>query len=275
MTRIVLLLGALSIICPAEDKPIDIVRRALSRDNRNSELARNYTYREKSVERLSDGNGRVKSSVSRTHDVTYAYGRPLRRLLEKDGKPLSQKEQDAEETRLNKVMEKRKRDSDDENGKAQQREEKRRKEERKFLDELPRAFDFKMLGEETFSGRQVYVISAEPRPDFKPHDFNEKILANVRGKLWIDKLESQWVKAEVETTGTISFGLFIARLGPGAIMTFEQTRVNGELWLPAHTFIKADARLALLRRFRAEQEMQFSNYRKFQAESKVVIADPQ
>jgi hypothetical protein len=275
MTRIALLFSVLSILCLADESPVEIVKRALSRDNRNSALAKNYTYQQRSVERQLDGSGKVKSVESSTRDVTYAYGRPLGRLLEKNGKPLTPKEQEAEEARLNKVMERRKRQAEEEGSKDRQRREKRRQEERKFLDELPQAFNFKMLGEETFSGRQVYLISAEPKPGFKPHDFNAKILANVHGKIWIDKAENQWVKVEVETIGTISFGLFIARLGPGAFLTFEQTRVNGELWLPSHSFIKADARLALLKRFRTEQEMHFSNYKKFQTDSKIVISDVQ
>jgi hypothetical protein len=88
--------------------------------------------------------------------------------------------------------------------------------------------------------------------------------------LWIDKTEYQWVRLEAETTGTISYGLFLARLNPGAKLIFEQTRVNDEIWLPRREFMRGSGRLGLVKKVAMEEELTWSNYRKFQVESKVV-----
>jgi len=55
-------------------------------------------------------------------------------------------------------------------------------------------------------------------------------------------------------------------------ISFSQTRVNDEVWLPRAAHIRADARLGLLKTFRMGFDLAYSNYRKFQSESQVVGA---
>ena len=47
-------------------------------------------------------------------------------------------------------------------------------------------------------------------------------------------------------------------------------RVNDELWVPKSVALKASARLVLLKKVNVEQEITFSDYRKFQTDSRVV-----
>ncbi len=94
------------------------------------------------------------------------------------------------------------------------------------------------------------MIVGTPKPGYHPKDRDAKALDKIRGKLWVDKSNYQWVRLEAESTGTISFGLFLARLNPGAKVVFEQTRVNDEVWLPKHMFLKGTGKLGLLVRVR-------------------------
>ena len=55
----------------------------------------------------------------------------------------------------------------------------------------------------------------------------------------------------------------------------ETTRVNGEIWLPKRIEAKVDARVALLKKLRTEAEVNYSEYRKFQTESRIVSASEQ
>ena len=73
-----------------------------------------------------------------------------------------------------------------------------------------------------------------------------------------------------EVIDTISFGWFVARLGKGARLRFEQVRVNQEVWLPSHIGVAASARVALLKRYSVEQDITYKRYRKFQADSRIV-----
>ena len=86
----------------------------------------------------------------------------------------------------------------------------------------------------------------------------------------IDKGEYHWVKAEGEAIDTLSFGFFLFRVAPGAKVSFEQVRVNGEVWLPSRISVRAEARVVLLKKMNAEIDISYREYRKFQADSKMV-----
>ena len=77
------------------------------------------------------------------------------------------------------------------------------------------------------------------------------------------------VKVDVEVLDTLSFAVGMFRVAPGATIHFEQIHVNGELWLPSMVLVRADARLALLKKLRAEVEIRYSDYKKFQSESRI------
>jgi hypothetical protein len=260
-------------LCQAAESAVDIIRRSVNQDTRNWDRAKDYTFREKIVRREMDSAGRPTKTESQTRDVLIMYGRPVSREIEKNGKPLTGSERAKEEARFEKVVEKRRKETSDENTKERRRYEQRREEQRRFMREIPEAFDFKLLPEETLDGRPLFVIEATPKAGYRPRDSQAKFLPKIRGKLWVDKTEYNWVKAEAETIDTISIGLFLARVGRGTMLHFEQRRVNGELWLPAKALLKLDARLAVFKRLRGEQEVEFSDYRKFQTDSKITIAD--
>jgi hypothetical protein len=150
------------------------------------------------------------------------------------------------------------------------KEEKERQEGRLFLRDVINAFDFKLLGEEQLEGKDTYVIEAVPRKDFHPTQPHADLLEKVRGKLWIEKRDYNWVKADVETIDTISFGLFLARIHKGSRITFEQTRVNDEVWLMRRFAVNASARLALLKNIAMDQEDIFSDYKKFSTGTRIV-----
>jgi hypothetical protein len=92
--------------------------------------------------------------------------------------------------------------------------------------------------------------------------------------MWIDKATYQWARVEAETTDTISWGLFLARLSPGAKMTFEQTEVNSELWLPKRLLLTGSGRIGLIKRLSQDEEIEWSNYQKFSVDSKIVTDAP-
>src|SRR5882757_5753092 len=65
----------------------EIVRRSVEIDHHNFERARNYTCRQREVERELDKNGGVKSTHVNTFEITFLSGEPYSRLVRKDDKP--------------------------------------------------------------------------------------------------------------------------------------------------------------------------------------------
>ena len=88
--------------------------------------------------------------------------------------------------------------------------------------------------------------------------------------MWIDKADLQLAKMNVECLDTISFGLFLARFHKGSRFMLEQTRVNDEVWLPAHVAAKVDVRLGLVKNFDVSLEQTFRDYKKFRSSSRVI-----
>lgn len=245
----------------------EIVRESVQHDLLNFERLKNYTYVEHDEDKTLDRHGKVKKSDKETYEVLILGGRDYERLIEKDDKPLSATEARKEAEKLDKEVERREHESASDKAKIA----KERQEQRKFLDEVPEEFNFKLLGVEDVSGKPAWVISAEPKPGYQPKAKGAKLIAKMRGKIWIDQAEYQWVKVEAEATGTVSYGFGMLRIDPGATVTFEQTRVNDEVWLPARASIRVNGRAALLVPIHDEIDMQFRDYRKFQAESQIVV----
>jgi len=244
----------------------DIIRRSVERDATNFERFRNYTFLERVEERRYGRNGNLSSKEIQTFEFMVLGGRPYGKLVERDDKPLPEKEARKEQEKVDRELAKRQRESASDKAKENQN----RDEQRRYLREVPEAFDLTLQGSGEIGGRPVWIIGAQPKPGYKPKLKRAEILSKLRGKIWVDQADYQWVKAEVEVMQPISFGWGLLRLARGSILNFDQVRVNEEVWLPAHIRLRADARLAYLRNLREELDITYRDYKKFQADSRIV-----
>jgi hypothetical protein len=257
----------------AEGGPVDareIVRKSVDLDQSNWQRMKDYTWIAQRTDRLLDSSGQVKSQKIEKWETVVVYGEQHRRMLERNGQPLPAQDQSKDQEKLDQAVAKRANETPQQRMRRETDLEKEREKDREFMREVPDLFDFKLLGDEKIDGHDVWVISATPKPGARPKSGDAKPLLKIQAKVWIDKAEYQWVRLEAETTATISFGLFIARLSPGAKLLFEQTRVNDDVWLPKRELVQGAARLGLLKKLVGEEETTWNNYRKFQVDSKVV-----
>ena len=143
--RALALILCLPSILHAQDA-LEIVRRAAELDRRNSEIARNYTYLRRQEERDLDANGRLRKTESTTFDVTLLEGSPYDRLVARNDRPLSPREQQQEEAKLQKSIAERGRESREQHDRRvadwQRKQEKHREPIKEMLD----AFTFTMAG---------------------------------------------------------------------------------------------------------------------------------
>ncbi len=251
----------------------EIVRKSVELDQANRRIMQNYTWTAKRTERNLDSDGNVKSQKSSRWETVILYGVAFRRVIERDGKPLPPDEQRKEQEKLDEKAAKFANESDSDREKRLAKKEKERQKELEFLREIPDIYDFQIERSDKVEGRDVWVISATPKANYTPKNSDAKVLQKMKGELWIDKTEYQWVRLEVETIDTISFGLVLFRLSPGSKLTFEQARVNDEVWLPKRQWVRGGARIALLKKLSEEDEVTWSNFRKFSADSKVVAVE--
>jgi hypothetical protein len=254
----------------SQEQMQQLFRVGADKDIENEKRLRDYTYIERDEEHKLDGRGDVKSTDVKTYEVMELYGEQVQRLIEKDGKPLDAEDSAKEEKKIQKIVDKRKNESEDTRRKRTQKEEKDREDGRKFVREVADAYNFHLVGTESLGGRDAWVIDAEPRPGYEPHMKEAKFLPKFHGRVWIDKDEAQLAKLDVTCIDTVSLGWFLARIHRGSRIVVEQTRVNDEVWLPKHLAVKVDVRLALLKNFNVEMEQTYRDYRKFRATAKIV-----
>ncbi len=247
-----------------------LLRVVADKDLENDKLQRDYTYIERDVENKLDGKGETRSTEAKTYEVLEIYGEQVQRLIEKDDKPLSGKDAAKEEEKIQKIIDRRRNESEADRKQREEKQEKEREDNRKFIREVADAYNFKLVATELVGGREAWVIDGEPRPGFVPHMKEAKYLSKFRGRVWIDKKDLQLAKMDVACLDTVSWGVFLARVHKGTRVTLEQTRVNNEVWLPLHLTAKIDVRLALVKNFNVGVEQTYHDYKKFRTSAKIV-----
>ncbi len=248
-----------------------LLERAEQKDLENDKRQRDYTYTERVERHTLDGRGGVKKTETRTLEVLQIYGEDVERLISKDDKPLPPDEVKKEDDKIQKIIDKRRSEPEVDRRKRLAKEEKDREEDRKFVLEIADAFNFRMVGSEVIDGRDTWVFDGEPRPGYEPRQRNAKMLSKFKGRIWIDKVEAQWVKLDITAIDTISVGFVLARVHKGTHLIVELTRVNDEVWLPERVQFHFDARVALFKSYDDDVEQTYRDYKKFRTATKVTV----
>lgn len=257
-------LAALVLLCVSAagggEDPREIVRRSVEVFDRSDSILR-YDFMERILTRELDADGRVKTVTQKTHEVVMAGGTPCRRLVERDGKPLPPDEQRDQVESLRKCIEARRSETPEQRRRRLEEFERRRKRYQKAVREIPDAFNFRLEGEETIAGQRAWVIAAEPRPDYRPRDRFARLFPALRGRLWINQADWNWVRLEAELTDTVTFGWILVRIHEGSRVRMEQTPVGNGVWLPSSMWLRVSLRIGLVRVIRMEEESRYWGYR--------------
>jgi len=248
-----------------------IIEKTVNHDRRNYRDLQSWTYKVSDRIEKSDSSGRTKAIETTLDEVLYLGGKPYIHPLRKNGKPLPAKDTAKEQAKLDKATAEASRLSEDERRKREQQTEKQREKDREMLQYLPDAYNFTLLGEEIINSRAAWRIGVEPAPHYNgKYGF---LLKNLEGTLWIDKDENQFVKGDIHAIKGFSIGLFLASITEGSRLYFENVRLSDGLWVSHRAGFEGSARV-LIRHIRQNEELQFSEFRKFQTDSRIVPAEP-
>jgi hypothetical protein len=251
MRTFVLILASTSVLLAQKVDPKEIMRRAIASTEHSWKARQNYTYLECDEERHLDSRGGVKSTNVSVTKTVVVDGLPVDQIVSHNGGPPTSAEKKKNEDALRKAK-----------SPADRAEELRKeKENRAFIDEVPLAFDFKLLGEQQINGRQAYVLQCTPKPAYHARGKYGKMFSKVEGKVWVDKQDFGWIRVDAKVTEPISMGLFLARVQPGSHIVFEQTRVADGLWMPLHVEVKAEAKILFIKNYVQDEVITFSDYR--------------
>jgi hypothetical protein len=240
-------------------------------------ILENYSYKETRIDREIDKAGNLVEKESETVLLSFYKGFRIRRLIEKNGKPLSASEQEKED----KSVEKQVADIEEKIAKKEKREAQSNKSAQTPAEENKRitladALKGSLLvnpRRERFRGRDVIVFDYEPDPQFKPQTRLEKLFALCNGAVWVDAESKQVVRLEAFLTQ--SAGNFIGKVKRGASFSLENELVNEEIWLPSRADVNLSVKI-LFAGININNLIKYGDYSKSKVEIKdATVDDPQ
>ncbi len=239
---------------PNTPEVLQIVQSSIAATQRSWHERFQYTYLERDEDRRLDSEGRVKSEEVDVSRMILVNGVPFEQLVERNGQPLSAAEERKQKEKLDKL----KRETREKQAERLFNEE---QETVSLVREIPKAFDFQLVGEEVVNGRPAYVLQALPHPGYQAQGKYGKMFSKLEGKLWVDKQDLGWIKADGQVIQSFSIGLFLARVLRGSHITMEQIRVDGGIWVPEHVEIRAAAKIFFIKSLVIDRVLSFSEYR--------------
>ncbi len=131
---------------------------------------------ERDENRRLDPEGRVKSVEVDVSKTILVNGIPFEQLVEHNGEPPPATEERKQKEKLERLR----RETPEERAERLLNE---KEETTSLVREVPRAFDFQLVGEEIVDGRQAYVLQATPHPGYQPQGKYGKMFSKLEGVL--------------------------------------------------------------------------------------------
>ncbi len=241
-------------------------------DQRASEaIEKDYLYHSVEAIQELDPHGSVKRTETDQYDVFWINGVPVRRLLKKNGKDLSESEKKQEDEHIDKESAKARERRD--KAASQGKETDPRGEDVVTVSRLLELGSFSNAHRVQWHGRDTIVVDYAGDPKAKTRNSFENVIRDLVGTIWVDEQDHAIAKLEGHFVNNFKVGGgLLVNIQKGLTFSMEQVRINDEVWLPAHIEGHGSARALLFFRFNGEMVVENSNYRKFKTDSTIVSA---
>ena len=221
-------------------------------------LRESYTYSSLQTVQDIDAQGKVTKTETSENEDFFVNGHVIERTVKKNGRPLSDHEQQKETERVTKLVEKAEKTPAGQS-----------------IDgptvSISRVLEIMDLGaprRETFRGRATIVFDFVGRKDAKAHGLAEEASKKLKGTIWIDEADRQ--VAHLEVTFNDNFhvaGGLVANVQKGSNFRFDQALVDGGLWLPTGGEGMMTARVLLVKNMRQRFSEKVYDYKRFKVET--------
>ncbi len=237
-----------------------------------------YIYRSVETAQEEDGHGAVKKQTVRAYDVFWLQGVPVRKLISKDGKPLSSEELKKEDERIDKEVEKAKerREKNDSQGKQTSP----RGDEEVTVSRILELGAFSNGRRERLDGRDTIVVDYAGDPKAKTRNRMEDVIRDLVGTLWVDEEDKTIVKLQGRFLNSFKIGGgLLVDIRKDTNFSMVQRKINGEVWLPVTIEGHGAARAMLFISFHGSIRIDDSDFRKFKSSATMlpgvgILEDP-
>jgi hypothetical protein len=218
-------------------------------------IRENYTYRSVFTDDEVDSKGQVQKSETEEREVFFVNTHRIERTVKKGGKPLNDHDQQKEQERVNKLVEKAQKTPPGEPLDSR---------ETVSITHLLDIMEVSNPRREVFRGRSTLVFDFAGRHDAKTHGLAEDASKKLAGTVWVDERDRQVAHLEARFTDNFHVGGgLLANVQKGSSFYFDQAPVNGEIWFPTGAEGRVEARVLLLKGIREHFVEKDSDYQRF------------
>jgi cellobiose-specific phosphotransferase system component IIA len=233
------------------------LRDVEARQKQLDKVRENYTFRSVQTTRQLDSRGNTKKVETEEHEVFFVNGHQVEKLVRKDGKDLTPDQARKEQDRVNKEV-----------LKISQPGYKDPQKDEITVARLLQIVAFSRPRRVQLNGRDTIAFDFAGDEHAKTHSRDEDALKKVSGTIWIDEADHEVsrMSATLDENYHVGFGL-LASVAKGSNVVFDQALIHNEAWLPTAIALHLQARAFLVAGIRAEIDVRFDQYRKFQTDA--------
>jgi hypothetical protein len=234
-----------------------LLREVEAQQKQLDKIRENYTFRSVQTTRWLDSKGNTKKVESEEHEVFFVNGHQVEKLTRKDGKDLTPEQARKEQDRVNKEVLKISQPGykDPDTGEI-------------TVARLLQIVSFSKPRRVRLNERDTIAFDFAGDEHAKAHGRDEDALKKVSGTVWIDEADHEVsrMSATLDENYHVGFGL-LASVAKGSNMVFDQALIRNEAWLPTAIALHLQARAFLVAGFRADIDIRFDQYHKFQTDA--------
>ena len=261
---------------PPANAPLPDIRQLMQQVQEHQrqldKVRESYTYTSMQTVQDIDAKGQLKKTQVEEDEDFFVNGHIIERTVKRDGKLLSDHDEQKETERVTKLVEKAEKTPPGQPLEGPTI----------SVSRLLDIMDVRNERREVFRGRPAIVFDFVGRKDAKTHGLAEDASKKLQGTIWIDEADRQVAHLEVSFIDNfhVMGGLF-ANIQKGSNFRFDQAIVshpddlgpsprvaaNGELWLPTGGEGTVQARVLLLKNLRQHFVERDYDYKRFRVET--------
>jgi hypothetical protein len=234
-----------------------VLREVEAHQKQLDKIRENYTFRAVQTTRQLDSSGKTKKVATEEHEVFFVNGQQVEKLVRKDGKDLTPEQARKEQDRVNREVIKISKPGYTNPDKDEI-----------TVSRLLQIVAFSRPRRVQLNGRDTIAFDFAGDPHAKTHGRGEDALKKVSGTIWIDEADREVsrMSATLDENYHLGFGL-LASVAKGSNVVFDQALIRNEAWLPTAIALHLQARAFVVAGFRAEIDIRFDEYKKFQTDA--------
>lgn len=216
----------------------------------------NYVHTEISVMKIRDSSGKLKKEETKEYEVIRVNGHSIKRLLLKNGLPLSAKETAKEEQKIQKESDKALNEESTDSIK------------KIGIQQLLKMSKITNATRVMYNNINAIALDFIPKENVKPNNKSEEMVSKLAGRFFVDEFSYEFLAMKSHLIAPVKlWGGVLASIKEGSTIELETAVVNNELRLPSKQILKFPTRALFVVTMGIEIETEFKNYKKFSIEN--------